>query len=323
MRDDELEQVYREHRGYVRGCLRRAGLGRDALDDAVHDVFAVLVRRRADFDARWSIRQYLAGIARHVARNHRRKTHRPDPGALMQWGSASGAVELRIDLTRELAGLEAAQREAVLESHADGCSAAEIARAHGLPLTTVQYRLRCAHQRLRATLERWREHAAAILAFDLRRLFGPRALTGGFAAGLVSLTVPAAPPQPTPTSSLTMVASTLAPRDETQTHDSPSATSLAVALPRDDEGLDGIVLLGAPRVAKPPITPPSLPTFVTTEVIGPALPPAPIAARSQPPKRPAKPPRAAQRRAAPRPLFPADAIYWVMDDHHVPTRDRS
>lgn len=321
MQDDELEQVYRDHRGYVRGCLRRAGLASDALDDAVHDVFAVLVRRRSDFDARWSIRQYLAGIARHVASNHRRKTHRPDPGALVQWGSASGAVELRIDLTRELASLEAAQREAVLQSHGEGCSAAEIARAHGLPLTTVQYRLRCAHRRLRTTLERWRDRAAAIFAFDLRRLFGPRALTGGFAAGLVSVTVPTTPPMPTPTTAMVATLDApLATSEVTRTSGSTpaSAIPLALALAPADDPHDGIVLLGAPNVAKPTITPPSLPSLIGTEVIAPT--PATTPTSTPTPKPTVKRPRPTKRRAAARSLFPADAIYWVMDDHHVPTR---
>jgi RNA polymerase sigma factor (sigma-70 family) len=292
---DELDRAYREHRHYVRGCLRRAGLDRDALDDAVHDVFAVLVRRRADVDPRWSIRQYLAGIAKNVAANHRRRARRADPGALVQWGNATAsALELRIDLTRELASLEPPQRDAVLQSDREGCSAAEIARAHGVPLTTVQWRLRCAHQRLRSMLDRWRDAAAAIIAIDLRRLWPARTLAGGLAASLV-VTTPAIPPgvrPPTPA----IVAASVQPTMTQPLHSSASASvpTLALVLPATRvHARIGTVRLGTPHVL--PSTPP---------IVDPP--------QSRPKRR-----APTKRRATPRSLFPADAIYWVMEDHPV------
>ena len=60
------------HTPVVRRALRRLGVPPELLDDAVQDVFTVVVRREGDFDRGRSLVNWLWGIARGVASTHRR-----------------------------------------------------------------------------------------------------------------------------------------------------------------------------------------------------------------------------------------------------------
>jgi len=52
------------HQDYLRARLRGLGVSGANLDDAVQDVFEVLIRRIGDYDSRFSLRQWMAGVAR-------------------------------------------------------------------------------------------------------------------------------------------------------------------------------------------------------------------------------------------------------------------
>ena len=64
--------AFRAHHHFVCRRLRALGVPPDCVEDACQEVFAVLIRRRDDFDATRSVRAYLAGICRGVASNWRR-----------------------------------------------------------------------------------------------------------------------------------------------------------------------------------------------------------------------------------------------------------
>jgi RNA polymerase sigma-70 factor (ECF subfamily) len=184
-----LALAYAEHRGYVRRCLRRAGLPRDALDDGVHEVFAVLVRRIADLRDDSSLRQWLAGISRNVAWAHHRRARRRVVALAGTEAVEASAVDLRIDLARSLARLDHSQRRAVLLADGEGLSAQEVAVVQGVPLTTAQWWIRCARARLRSTLERT---GAVIALVDPRRWLVPCTFTA--AALVVAVAMPTSPP---------------------------------------------------------------------------------------------------------------------------------
>ena len=85
-------------------------------DDAVHDVFAVLVRRLADYKPDSTMRQWLAGISRHVAWAHHRRARRSVGELPSVEPAVRPPVELRIDLSRSLADLDEPAREQLLEA---------------------------------------------------------------------------------------------------------------------------------------------------------------------------------------------------------------
>ncbi|MCH9687400.1 MAG: hypothetical protein K0V04_38555, partial [Deltaproteobacteria bacterium] len=69
-------ETFVRHGPFVRRTLRRLGVGPERLDDAVQDVFVVLVRRVHDYDARHEPRRWLWGISRRVAWRHRGQARR-------------------------------------------------------------------------------------------------------------------------------------------------------------------------------------------------------------------------------------------------------
>jgi RNA polymerase sigma-70 factor, ECF subfamily len=245
---EPLARAYTQHVGYVRGCLRRGGVGRDALDDAVHDVFAVVVRRIADYRPDASMRQWLAGISRHVAWAHRRRARR-DAVQPVREPADRPALELRLDLVRSLAALDEPQRAAVLRADADGLSAQEIAAERGVPLTTAQWWIRSARTRLRATLQR----ASAFLWLDARRWASPVALhvgaTTALAVVLVGIEQPPTDPArlgPTPIETTTSaVVPASAPIEPEAIVPSPPRASVAAS-----RSPHGIVRTGEPSVAR-------------------------------------------------------------------------
>ena len=65
------DQVYREHFRFVWRMVQRWGV--KDVDDAVHDVFLVVLRRLPEFDMQTPIRSWLFGIVRRVAADHHRR----------------------------------------------------------------------------------------------------------------------------------------------------------------------------------------------------------------------------------------------------------
>jgi RNA polymerase sigma-70 factor (ECF subfamily) len=158
----ELEQVYRRHVEFVWRTVRRLGVEDEAIEDVVHDVFLVLQRRLADYDGRASMRAWLYGIARRVARNHVRGRMRarrrlrllappatpPDPEIQATQAQASRLVD------RFLAQLDSKKREVFELADLEGMRGLEIAEALGVKLHTVYSRLRAARQQLASFVKR-------------------------------------------------------------------------------------------------------------------------------------------------------------------------
>jgi len=291
----ELAELYRCHHAYVRRCLRRGGLSSDALDDAVHDVFAVLVRRLADYRPEHSMRQWLAGISRNVASAHRRRSRR----TVLDHGSRAvdpGAFELHVDLHRSLAALAECERAAVLLADGDGLTAHEIAAMQGVPLTTAQWRIRSGRARLRALMGRLQTMLAGALAFDRRTWSIPTAGTTtalGAAALTVVLAVPVAGSQHVAPTDLAASSPVHEPIVATE------ASAVASALPPITTPRARVAPEGHVRPGDPTIIPP----------------PASLAEPEPPPKRPRRRPT---KRLSPTPT-PTPIADFTMDDHRVPS----
>ena len=152
---DDLDRLYTEHFDFVWRSLRRLGVQAPAIDDAVQDVFIVMLRRHEEFRRQSSYRTWLFGIASNVARDYRRKharaadaapisdTHATtSPGPLER---ASNAEALRL-IERFLATLDDAKRDVFILAELEQLSAPEIASALGVKLNTVYSRLRAARE---------------------------------------------------------------------------------------------------------------------------------------------------------------------------------
>lgn len=157
-REQRVEDLFRTHYPFVRRVLRYWGVPPSGLEDAAQDVFVVVTRSveriRDDVD----VRSWLLGIARRVARNHRRSDLRrkirrlalraetstaPAPSLSHRHERAALAVQLLQDLPEK-------QRVVVVLADLEGWTAPEIAEALGLKLNTVYSRLRLARRRLEA-----------------------------------------------------------------------------------------------------------------------------------------------------------------------------
>lgn len=138
---------------FVWRVLRRLGVPDRSVDDAVQDVFVVVHRRLADFQGRSSLRTWLYGIARRVARDQRRRDQRRGEAVELPAEVAGAAPDPRqaaedAEALRALRGLLAAlpdeQREVFVLAELEQMTAPEIAEATGAKLNTVYSRLRLA-----------------------------------------------------------------------------------------------------------------------------------------------------------------------------------
>jgi len=159
-RDEEVElptfvELYEEHFAFVWRSIRRLGVDDASVDDAVQDVFVVVHRRLGDFEGRSSVRSWLFGIARRIAKDHRRRRQRKDAGkvpaeGLVHPGNSprddAERAEARALLHRFLDGLDDEKREVFVLAELEQLSAPEIAEATETNLNTVYSRLRAARQ---------------------------------------------------------------------------------------------------------------------------------------------------------------------------------
>lgn len=153
-----LEQIYAEHFAFVWRTLRALGLPAAALDDAAQDVFVVVHDRLHSFVEGSSLRAWLFGIARNVARRHHERGARSSPLQLVhppapleeqvQWRERADVV------ARFLASLDDGHREVFVAAQLDGMTAPEVAEALGLKLNTVYSRLRTARVRFEQAIAR-------------------------------------------------------------------------------------------------------------------------------------------------------------------------
>jgi RNA polymerase sigma-70 factor (ECF subfamily) len=153
-----FDRLYAEHVSFVWSTLRRLGVSRRHLEDAVQDVFLVVHRRLSTYDAARPARPWLAGIVLRVAHDHRRRTGRKevmlaplDEGELPSdradpLGQAVRGEQVE-QLDRLLSALPDKQRVVFVLAEMQDLSSREVGEALGLNINTVNTRLRSARQR--------------------------------------------------------------------------------------------------------------------------------------------------------------------------------
>lgn len=162
----ELEAIYDEHFDFVWRSLRRLGVERSSLDDALQDVFLVVHRRLAEFERRSSLKTWLFGICLRVASDYlRRRRHRPlgtepapdlpDVGAPDPLEQAARGEAVAF-LDAQLAALAPDKRAVFILSELEDMSCPEIAEAVGANVNTVMSRLKAARAEFEAAVKRHR-----------------------------------------------------------------------------------------------------------------------------------------------------------------------
>lgn len=148
-----LAEVYETQFDFVWRSARRLGVASLHVDDVVQEVFLVVHRRLAEFEARSSLRTWLFGITRRVVRDHRRSARRKpaEPLGSLEPADRTGAADAQLAQRQEARALHALldeldddKREVFVLAELEQMSGPEIAEALELNLNTVYARLRAA-----------------------------------------------------------------------------------------------------------------------------------------------------------------------------------
>jgi RNA polymerase sigma-70 factor (ECF subfamily) len=161
----ELGRLYSEHFAFVWRSARRLGVPLSVVDDAVQDVFLVAHRKLAEFEGRSSLRTWLFGITRKVARDYRpnrapEARDTADPDALPTADSGPLVLAERAQSARLLQALldelDEDRRAAFILVDLEELSVPEAADALDVNLNTLYSRVRAARQDLSKALSRLR-----------------------------------------------------------------------------------------------------------------------------------------------------------------------
>jgi RNA polymerase sigma-70 factor (ECF subfamily) len=166
-----LEQLYEAHVEFLWRNARRLGVGDDAVDDVLQQVFLVVHRRLPELSLTGSEKAWLFGVLLRVVRDHKRLLRRKSPHRFFALTDPETLVDdrgLRPDesLARAEAGalvqrwldaLDDDKREVFILAELEQLSAREIGEATNTNPSTVSSRLRAARQAFEAAAERHRK----------------------------------------------------------------------------------------------------------------------------------------------------------------------
>ena len=166
-----FDELYENHVDFLWRNARRLGVGDDAVDDVLQQVFLVVHRRLNEVSLTGSEKAWLFGILLHVIRDHkrllRRKSphrfwERTDPESLAdenmkQPDESFARGEAAALVQRWLEKLSPDKREVFVLAELEQMTANEIADAIGTNPSTVYSRLRAARQDFEKAAERHRQ----------------------------------------------------------------------------------------------------------------------------------------------------------------------
>lgn len=148
---DELIRLY--YPDILRYCLWHAP-DRQSAEDATQETFIKMIRHLQGYTHR-HFRAFLYRIAANTCIDMQRRKGTsavPLPEGLEVAEQGYDQAEADADLQRMVSGLPPEQRELVLLRFAQQLTLREMAEVTGLPLRTVQSRLRAALKKLKSTL---------------------------------------------------------------------------------------------------------------------------------------------------------------------------
>lgn len=162
----DFETIYDQYFRFVWTSARRLGVGPEAIDDVVQEVFIVIHSKLSTVRQPEALRSWIYGIVRRTASSHRRAGQKRQD--VFPFASDESAAATRepspLDLTEQtsqlellsalLAGLSEAKREVFILAELEEMTVPEIAAALEIPLNTAYSRLRHARQDFEAALAR-------------------------------------------------------------------------------------------------------------------------------------------------------------------------
>jgi RNA polymerase sigma-70 factor (ECF subfamily) len=164
-----LDELYDRHADYVYQSLRRLGVLRESLPDALQDVFVIVHRRLSELDTSGSPKPWLFVLAMGVARNHRRRLRRKKPerehagvdpdrlgGRFEEPFERAAHAESVALFYKLLESLDDDKRAVFVLAEIEELTVPEIAVTLSLNLNTAYARLRAARQRFDLALSRFR-----------------------------------------------------------------------------------------------------------------------------------------------------------------------
>ena len=168
--DRSCFEAFQREFGYLCRTLRRLGVGPDDLEDDVHEVFLVLNRKWADYDASRPLKPWLFGFAFRIASHYRRRARREiaclDADTLSHGGEGPDSLldkERKRKLVLDaLDGIELSRRAVFVLHELDGVTCERIAQTLEIPVGTVYSRLRLARA----------DFASAVRRLQARRAVG-------------------------------------------------------------------------------------------------------------------------------------------------------
>jgi RNA polymerase sigma-70 factor, ECF subfamily len=151
-----------EHSAFVWRVLSHLGVPRERLEDASQEVFLVLLDRMPTFRGQSSLKTWLYGVCRNIARAERRRHLRreipsdPLPEKVVQ-PAQEGELWIRRaheQLVRALSALDDEQRQVFILFELEELPMDEIAKLTRTPLKTCYSRLYSSRDRVHAELRR-------------------------------------------------------------------------------------------------------------------------------------------------------------------------
>lgn len=166
-----FDELYDAHVDLLWRNARRLGVGDDAVDDVLQQVFLVVHRRLHEVTMTGSVKAWLFGVLLHVVRDHKRSLRRKSPHRFFavtdpetlpdernrQPDESLARVEAAALVQRWLEALDDDKREVFILAELEQLSAREIGEATGTNPSTVYSRLRAARIELEAAAERYRK----------------------------------------------------------------------------------------------------------------------------------------------------------------------
>jgi len=158
----EFDQLFETYARFVWRVLGRLGVAPHDVADASQEVFLVVHRKLASFEARSSVKSWIYGICLKVAASHRRK-RRPNEAQFEETALSAGAPGLDEELERRraraillsaLEQLDEDKRDVFVLYEFEELSMPEVAEAIGCPLTTAYSRLHAARKQVRSVFAR-------------------------------------------------------------------------------------------------------------------------------------------------------------------------
>jgi RNA polymerase sigma-70 factor, ECF subfamily len=156
--------AYQRELDYLIGTLRRLGVPSRDVEDVLHEVFLVMLRRWDDYDRERPLRPWLFGIAFRVAASQRRRGSRElftDVVEGVYGGPAPDEAlarnEARDLLLTALTSVPMERRAVLVMHEVDEVPIRDVAEQLEIPLFTAYSRLRKARKELDAALARLRK----------------------------------------------------------------------------------------------------------------------------------------------------------------------